>query len=545
MNELVFTPPSREQTLLSLKKDVTFDLLVIGGGATGCGVALDAASRGLSVALVEQGDFAEGTSGRSTKLLHGGVRYLESAVKHLDPVQYHLVRDGLRERGILLRLAPHLCRRLPLLTPLYRWMDIPYVFAGLKLYDVLAGSMNIGRSRLLSRSKALENFPMLMSEGLKAGVSYYDGQFNDARMAVAIALTAVRHGAVVANHVRVVDLIKNGNQIAGAALTDSLTGHQWDLHSRAVINATGPFADTVRMLDQPDATPMLSVSSGTHLVLDKRFSPHETGLLIPRTEDGRVLFIMPWEGQTLVGTTDEPAELSEHPRPLEEEIDYLVHYICKYFDLRFSREDIKAAWSGLRPLVSDPEKTDTAKISRDHVLEESPSGLLTIAGGKWTTYRKMASDAVDYAVKRFKLNQKNVCRTESIQLLGSVDYDPEGDVLLAEEYGLDPGVARHLHRAYGDQVRSIVSLSKEGFDELLLEGHPYIEAEIIWAVRHEMACQVMDVLARRLPLALIDTDGARRALQRTIQIMAAELGWDADRCHEEENTARERLSSGI
>ncbi|NOY14192.1 MAG: FAD-dependent oxidoreductase, partial [Deltaproteobacteria bacterium] len=382
----------RQQHLQQLKDGSSFDLLVIGGGATGCGVALDAASRGLKVALVEKNDFAEGTSSRSTKLVHGGVRYLEMAVKKLDRVQYHLVKDGLRERYTLLKNAPHLSNRLPLVTPLYRWLDIPYVFSGLKLYDILSGKRNIGHSRLLSRSEALRRFPTLKAKGLKAGVLYYDGQFHDARMALSLALTAEQQGAVIINHVAVTGLLKMAGEICGARLTDALSGESWELRAKGVINATGPFADRIRLLDNPDASKLLSASSGIHIVLDKRFAPPDTGLMIPQTEDGRVLFVLPWEGHALVGTTDEPAEITEHPQPLESEINYLLRHVARYFNLQVERSDIKAVWSGLRPLVSDPEAVDTAHLARDHVIEESPGGLLTIAGGKWTTYRKMAED---------------------------------------------------------------------------------------------------------------------------------------------------------
>ncbi|MGD8352726.1 MAG: FAD-dependent oxidoreductase [Pseudomonadota bacterium] len=538
-------PYNREKTLNSLKTDKIFDILVVGGGATGCGIALDAASRGLSVALVEKNDFAEGTSGRSTKLLHGGVRYLESAVKHLDPVQYRLVRDGLRERGILLRTAPHLCHRIPLVTPLYRWVDVPYIFAGLKLYDLLAGSMNIGHSALLSRPEALASFPMLQSRGLKAGVSYFDGQFNDARLAVTIAVTAAKYGALVVNHVGVRDLVKSNGRIAGAAVEDSISGDTWEIRARSVINATGPMTDVLRRIDNPTVQPMLKVSSGTHLVLGDQFSPPDTGLLIPKTEDGRVLFVLPWEGQTLVGTTDEPAEVSEHPAPLEEEIDYLVHYICKYFELRFTRTDIKAAWSGLRPLVFDPRKADTAKLSRDHVLEESPSGLLTITGGKWTTYRKMACDAVNFAVKRFNFPQKTICRTERIMLHGSEGFDPDKTGGLADDPGVDPAVGRHLLRAYGDQAQSVLRAAGEGAENVIADGYPYLEAEVIWAVRREMAWRAMDVLARRTPLALLDKEAAGNAAPRVIELMALELGWDRDHKQRELEEVKMRLKKGI
>jgi glycerol-3-phosphate dehydrogenase len=305
-------------------------------------------------------------------------------------------------------------------------------------------------------------------------------------------------------------------------------------------------ADMLRKLDNPGTRPMLKVSSGTHLVLGDQFSPPDTGLLIPKTDDGRVLFVLPWEGQTLVGTTDEPAQVSEHPAPLEEEIDYLVHHICKYFELSFSKSDIKAAWSGLRPLVYDPRKADTAKLSRDHVLEESPSGLLTIAGGKWTTYRKMACDTVNYAVKRFRLPQVSRCRTENIGLYGSENYAPDSDSELGDAWQIDSKVAGHLSRAYGGQAHTVLKFAREeGHATALLEGYPYLEAEVLWAVRQEMACRAMDVLARRTPLALLDTEASRASARRIIQLMASEFGWDIKRQQEEIKEVEKRLSEGI
>jgi len=535
----------RKDILTRLKTDEPFDVLVIGGGATGCGIALDAASRGLKVALVEKNDFSEGTSSRSTKLLHGGVRYLEMAVKHLDKGQYHLVRDALRERGILLRLAPHLCHRLPLVTPLYRWMEVPYILAGLKIYDLLAGSAGIGNSRLLSRSKALGRFPMLHAEGLKAGVLYYDGQFNDARMSVCIALTAAQHGAVIANHVRVTDFIKEGGKVAGVKVIDSVSDESWEVRARTVINATGPFTDTVRLMDDPASRPMLKASSGIHILLDKRFAPPDTGLLIPKTEDGRVLFVLPWEGHALVGTTDEPAEIAEHPRPSREDIAYLLRHIGRYFDLQISKSDIKAAWSGLRPLIFDPKASDTAKLTRDHLIEQSPSGLITIAGGKWTTYRKMAHDVVDHAVQQFSLKTRSGCRTDHIYLMGGGNYDSQGGVALIEEYGLDTLVALHLNRAYGDRADEVARIAASGYGALLAKDHPYLEAEVLYAVRHECAEQAMDVLAHRTSLALLDTTAAARASGRVIEIMADELGWEPERLRKEQQMVNDRLFIAI
>jgi len=535
----------RLKHLQQLQKNLVFDLVIIGGGATGCGVALDAASRGLKVALVEKNDFAEGTSSRSTKLVHGGVRYLEMAVKKLYRVQYNLVRDGLRERYTLLNNAPHLSNRLSLVTPLYRWIDLPYVFSGLKLYDILAGKRNIGHSRLLSRKEALRRFPTLKAEGLKGGVLYYDGQFHDARMALGLALTAEEHGAVIVNHVEVTGLIKEDGRISGANVRDSITGNSWPLKARGVINATGPFADQIRKLDNPAAANILSASTGIHIVLDKRFAPPDTGLMIPETEDGRVLFVLPWEEHALVGTTDEPAEITEHPRPLDTEISYLLRHVSRYFNLQVEKSDVKAAWSGLRPLVSDPRAVDTARLARDHVIEESNSGLLTIAGGKWTTYRKMALDTVDHALNLFNLSPPKACQTETLPILGSAGYSDDGASVLAARYDLSLDVANYLYRTYGDQAERVAELSKEGYGSRLVNGHPVLEAEVLYAVRHELAERVIDILTRRMPLALLDTAAARTATPRVLELMAAELGWDQQRCQEEKTLTNLRLTVAL
>lgn len=536
----------RQENLEKLKDGNIFDLLIIGGGATGCGVALDAAARGLKVALVEKNDFSEGTSSRSTKLVHGGVRYLEMAIKKLDRVQYNLVRDGLHERGLLLKNARHLSNRLSLVTPLYKWIDVPYVFAGLKFYDILSGKQNIGHSRLLSRKEALRRFPGLKAEGLKAGVLYFDGQFHDARMALSLALTAEAQGAVISNHVAVIGLIKESGKISGAELQDSLTGESWRIKARGVINATGPFVDHIRLMDNPDATKILSASTGIHIILDKRFAPPDTGLMIPETEDGRVLFVLPWEDHAIVGTTDEPAEVTEHPKPLETEINYLLRHVARYFNLKVERSDIKAVWSGLRPLVSDPKAADTARLARDHVIEDSAAGLLTIAGGKWTTYRKMALDTIDHAIKTFDLSApKPTCQTEQLPLLGSAAYSETGEQKLTEKYGFKADIAAYLNRTYGDQADKVAALTLEGFAARLVENHPVLEAEVLYAARYELAERVVDVLARRMPLALLDTEAAKQAVPRVLEIMAKELSWDEQRCAEEAEWTEQRLNEAL
>jgi glycerol-3-phosphate dehydrogenase len=537
----------REEILSRLQQQSPYDLLVVGGGASGCGVALDAASRGLKVALVEKNDFAEGTSGRSTKLIHGGVRYLEKAVKKLDRGQYNLVRDGLRERTLLLQNARHLSNRLSLVTPIYSWSEVPYVFAGLKLYDLLSGKNHIGHSRLLSRSEALSRFPMLKAKGLKAGVQYHDGQFHDARMTLAIAMTAQQQGATIINHMALTGLDKSAGAIKGATLTDQLTGDTLSLSCTGVINASGPFVDTIRKLDDPLVSPLLTTSSGVHIVLDQRFAPPDSGLMIPKTEDGRVLFILPWEGHALVGTTDEPAPLSEHPRPLDTEINYLLRHARSYFDLQIEPSDIKATWSGLRPLVANPTASDTAGLARDHILQTSPSGLVTLAGGKWTTYRKMAQDTIDYAINHFSLKPGTPsCQTFHLSLVGSNDFDLLGGTELAERFALDEETASYLNRCYGDQADQLLEVGRST-DSLrpLVAGHPCLEAEVIYAVRFEMAQRVIDILARRTHLAIVDTRAARQAAPRILELMAAELGWDKMRCDEEAARTTRRLDEGI
>ena len=535
----------RRALLDTLKKGRTFDILVIGGGATGCGIALDAASRGLSVALAEKGDFASGTSGRSTKLVHGGLRYLEAALLHFDPVQFNLVRDALHERGVLLRIAPHLCRRLTLVTPLYSYAEIPYVFAGLKIYDLLAAGMGIGASRFLSRSETLRHFPLLKEKGLKGGVLYYDGQFNDARMNLALALTAIEEGGAVANHLEVVGLLKDGERIAGARVREAVSGEEWEIRARCVVNACGPSADLMRRLDDPDAAGLLQVSSGIHIVLPRRFAPAETGVTIPKTEDGRVLFILPWLGGCLIGTTDEPASPCDHPAVKEEDVDYLLRHVGRYFDLGLERADIRSSWSGLRPLVRDASTADTARLARDHVISCSASGLVTIVGGKWTTYRKMAQDSVDYAVRTAGLAPTGACRTDRITLAGGAGFRPDAAPGLASEYGLSLESAWHLHRSYGDRATQVAALCTGPFHEPLVPGHPYLKGELLWAVRREFAIRPADFLARRIPLALLDKEAARAAAPFVLETMARELCWDEGRLAREREELRDRLSVAL
>jgi glycerol-3-phosphate dehydrogenase len=535
----------RISLLDKLKKAETFDLLVIGGGATGCGIALDAASRGLSVALVERGDFASGTSGRSTKLIHGGVRYLEAALLHVDPVQFNLVRDALHEREVLLHIAPHLCHRLSFVIPVYSWLEMPYLFSGLKLYDLLAGKSGLGGSRLVGREEALQLAPMLKRQGLKGGLVYFDGQFNDARMNLALALGAIEEGAAVVNYLQAVGLCKEDGRVVGALVQESLGGDSWQIRARCVVNACGPFGDALRLMDEPDASPLLAVSSGVHMVLDRRFAPPEAGITIPKTEDGRVLFILPWQGHCLVGTTDRPAEPCRHPVVEEEDIAYLLRHLHRHFDLQVERSDIRAAWAGLRPLLKNPETRGTAALARDHQLSVSASGLISIMGGKWTTYRKMAEDAVDLAVKQAGLAADNGCRTDRIVLPGGETFSAQAAGQLQSRFGLSAEEASHLNGSYGDRAPEVALLCLGPLRERVAPGHPYLMGEILYAVRREMAQSAADVLVRRLPLALLDQSAAREAAPGVLELMSRELAWDANRLENERRELFARLDGAL
>ncbi|EGO19186.1 hypothetical protein SERLADRAFT_479523 [Serpula lacrymans var. lacrymans S7.9] len=536
-----WTPPSREYMLDALRKSSStpeeeFDLLIVGGGATGAGVAVDAVSRGLKVALVERDDFSAGTSSKSTKLVHGGVRYLQKAVLELDYEQYKLVREALHERRIFLQTAPYLSSMLPIMLPIYKYWQVPYYWAGCKMYDVLAGKENMETSYVMSKGKALETFPMLKSDGLVGALVYYDGQHNDSRMNVALIMTAVKHGAVVANYCEVSDLHKGGNgNLSGARVKDKLTGKEWNVRAKGIVNATGPFSDTLLTLDNPSHKPIVQPSSGIHITLPNYYSPRTMGLLDPATSDGRVIFFLPWQGNTIAGTTDSPAPVENEPRAQEEEIRWVLEEVRRYLspDIKVRRGDVLSAWSGLRPLVRNPNASSTEGLVRNHMIHVSDSGLVTIAGGKWTTYRAMAEETVDVAIKAFGLESrvKNGCVTEQLRLVGSDGWSRNMFIGLIQRFGLETEVAKHLSDNYGDRAWTVCSLAHPTGETWPLHGvrlsrnYPFIEAEVRYAVRHEYAQTAVDVIARRTRLAFLNAQVALNSLPRVIEIMAEELHW--------------------
>jgi glycerol-3-phosphate dehydrogenase len=493
----------REQELGRLTHEALWDMVVIGGGATGLGIAVDAASRGYKVVLLEKFDFAKGTSSRSTKLVHGGVRYLAQG-------NLKLVMEALLERGILLQNAPHLTRRQAFVVPVYSWWSLFYYGIGLRLYDLLAGKLQIGGVRILSRKRTLEQLPGLNPHQLKGGIEYYDGQFDDARLALALALTASDHGACVLNYMDVESLLHEGGKITGVSCRDMLTGKEYKLVSKSVINATGVFADEVLSKDKRGQPGMLSPSQGVHLVVDASFFPGDAALMIPRTDDGRVLFAVPWQGKVVIGTTDTPVgEVQEEPEAFDEEIDFIMSHFNRYTRGGLTRKDVRSVFAGLRPLVKTGNKSATALMSRDHTIMVSASGLITVIGGKWTTYRKMAKDAVANAAFVGKLTRKD-CVTDRLRLRGWAPSEVEVDHL--QMYGAD-----------AEQIRKMMVDHPE-WGERLHGDYSYTRAEVIWAIREEMALQVEDVLARRTRLLFLDAKAAWDAAPVVAVWMAEELG---------------------
>jgi glycerol-3-phosphate dehydrogenase len=479
-----------------------WDVIIVGGGATGLGTAVDAAARGYRTLLLEQHDFAKGTSSRSTKLVHGGVRYLRQG-------NVSLVLEALHERGLLVQNAPHLVRNQSFIVPIYDWWEGPFYGIGLKVYDKLAGKLGIKPSKGLSRDETLERIPTLEPEGLRGGIMYYDGQFDDSRLAVDLARTAAQRDGTVVNYVRVEGLIKAGGMVAGVQARDMETGNEYEINGRVVVNATGVFTDELLRMDDPEARPIVTPSQGTHLVLDREFLPGDAAIMVPQTTDGRVLFAVPWHDRVVVGTTDIQVEVPAlEPLPLDEEIDFILENAARYMARDPSREDVLSVFAGLRPLVSVADEGETAKLARDHTVLVSESGLVTITGGKWTTYRRMAQDVVDQAAIVAGLVVRP-CPTEDLRIHGWLkQIDPEDPLHV---YGSDAPAVRELAR------------KKKSLGEPLHEKLPLTGARVVWAVQHEMARTIEDVLARRTRALLLDARASVEAAPEVARIMARTL----------------------
>ncbi len=541
--------PNRADQLARLRAD-SFDVLVVGGGASGAGCALDAAGRGLRVGLVEAGDWASATSSKSTKLIHGGVRYLEQAVKKGDLAQLKQVRHGLRERRAMLDSAPFLARPLELVTPCATWVEAAYFFAGLKIYDWLAGLRNrLPSAKFLSKKKTLEKLPGLRSRSLHSAVAYFDGQFDDARYALLLVLSAVEKGAAAANYLKINGFEKGPTgKITAALAEDALTGERFSINAKQVLNCTGPASDALRLMANPSAAPRLRPSRGAHIVLPVSVLGNEkSALLIPKTRDGRLVFAIPSGGDLLVGTTDtqpEPGETAGIEPFLEKkEADFLLDTLNRFLQKPATVGQVKAGFAGLRPLVSGEKSRSTAALLRDHEVEfDEKSGLVSLLGGKWTTWRLMASDAVDFVCKRLEVNA--LCSTRGLRLPGAEVVGEDANNGQPSLNGLPDEVTTHLFQTYGSRASALAELAtaEPSLSKRILENRPFISAEVVFHAREEMAVTVRDVLARRLRIEQHDWAAARAAAPVVAEVLADELGWDSAKRERELKSYVELLS---
>jgi glycerol-3-phosphate dehydrogenase len=520
----------REEMINRVRARITpWDMVIIGGGATGMGCAVDAASRGYEVLLLEQHDFGKGTSSRSTKLVHGGVRYLEQG-------NISLVMEALKERGILRQNAPHLVHDLAFIVPNYDWWEMPFYGVGLKVYDLLAAKYRFGRSQILSKEETLKRLPTIKTEGLRGGVIYYDGQFDDTRLLINLAQTAVEQGATILNYTRVFGFQKNTHDMIEAVnFSGEETGQVFRVEAKVVINAAGAFCDRVRELADPESEKLIAPSQGVHIVLGRAFLPGESAIMIPRTDDGRVLFAIPWHDHTLVGTTDTPVnEIELEPKALDEEIEFILQTSQKYLHKPPVRADILSVFTGVRPLVKEGtgKNMNTAALSRGHTIEINGAGLLTITGGKWTTYRRMAEDAVNHAAMLADLPEA-LCKTKELKIHGFSEDTESADKLAL--YGAD-----------AQEIQKMIALDESVGKQL----HPdlsYTGAEVVWAVRKEMARTVEDVLARRTRALFLNARAAIEMAPAVAAILASELkqneDWKAQQIDSFKKTAQNYLCS--
>ncbi|MCJ7446681.1 MAG: glycerol-3-phosphate dehydrogenase/oxidase [Bacteroidales bacterium] len=499
---------NRQQQIIELQrnKEKIWDIIVIGGGATGLGIALDAVTRGYKTLLLEQSDFAKGTSSRSTKLVHGGVRYLARG-------DILLVTEALHERGRMLKNAPNLTANQEFVIPVYTLWDVILYTVGLKFYDLLAGRLSLGKSYFISRSKAIERLPLLKTEGLKGGIVYHDGQFDDSRMAIALAVACIDKGGTILNYFKVVSLLKNEKgRIRGVRARDLETGNEFSINAKLVINATGVFTDEIHRMDNPSSKPTIRPSQGVHIVLDSSFLNSKSAIMIPKTDDGRVLFAIPWYGKVVVGTTDTPLDtISMEPRALDEEISFILKTAGKYLVRPPSREDVLCIFAGLRPLAANPDNPSaTREVSRRHKITLSSSGLLSIIGGKWTSYRRMAEETIDKGIKAGILDKRK-CITKNFRF-----------------YSNNTKLRSERLKIYGDKAGEIEKMISEepGTAELLNSVLPYTKAEITWICRNEMPVTLEDILARRTRSLFLDVRTSLKIAPQVAGIIASELNRD-------------------
>ena len=515
----------------------TFDMIIIGGGATGAGIALDATLRGYSVLLLEKNDFASGTSSKSSKLIHGGVRYLEKAVKNLDRAQYDLVKEALYERALFIKNAPHLAKKLKLDTPIYDNLELVYVYIGLLLYQLISGKKNIGQNSFINKTLLALLQPSIKKDGLEGAVSFFDGKFIDSRMVIALLQTAQSNGAVIKNYSEVTQFMyKNSNKIEALNYKDLFSGENKTVKSNCIINATGTNVDNIRLLDDKTTKEILQLSSGIHIVIPKKFLPNDEAILIPKTSDGRVVFVLPYFSECLVGTTDNPTFYEENPKASEDEINFLLDEINSYFDVEVNKEHILSTWSGIRPLIKVQSDDISSNIVREHSIELSKSNLVSIAGGKWTTYRKMAEDLVDFVIENQLVKKRKKCKTKHYKLVGSKSSLKKTKYELKELVGnrLKTQSINSLLNLYGDKSIEVVNIAIQyNAFALIHKDLPFIKAEVIYCIKYEYIQRPIDFISRRICLSFVNKQKALEIVKYVTNVMKTKLLWDEKKEKEE------------
>ena len=541
--DLQWKPKSRSEIINDLK-NTNFDILIIGGGSTGMGCAIEAATRGISIGLIEAHDFGSGTSSKSTKLFHGGVRYLEKAVNDLDRSQFDLVSEALSERKIVMNMCPFLVRSMEILFPVYKRLLIPYYYIGLKFYDWISGQRSLGRSKFLSRQQTITKFPNVRKIDLVGSVSYRDGQFYDAKYNVLLGVTATYYGAVVLNHAKFLSVTKDGDKINGIKCQDSINNEKFLIRCKVLINTSGPFADEVRNTSIENCQPILQHSYGTHIIVPAIFSPKNMGFVDPSTSDGRIAFFMNFKGKTLIGGTDVKCKVEDLIKPTEEDLNFLIHEANYFTDhnLKLTKKDVLSVWTGIRPLVKDLSKSSTEKICRKHTIRIDKDNMVTVTGGKWTIFRLMGEQTINQIIKVFNIKSNRPSITQYLPVLGSQGYTKATEFDLALTLNIPEDIAKHLATTYGTKAYNFSEYFNESYTRLT-DGYPYTKEEIVYCIEHELAYRISDILFNRMMIGYIDVRRAFDLIGIVAEVMKDYYGWDQQRYNEETKLCMEMMET--
>ena len=526
--------------------DEVYDIIIVGGGAVGAYTALDATLRGYRVQLIEKNDFASGASSKSSKLVHGGIRYLEKAIKELDNSQYNLVKEGLNERSIFLRNSPFFSKKIKINIPIYSYFNLIYTYFGILIYKLIAKNKSLGKNHFFNKVVSTLFFSNIKQENLKGMLSFYDGSFIDIRMVISLLQTAQQNGCEVKNYCEVREFLYDKNyKICGVKYFDKMQNQTYEINAKVVINATGANADNIRTLDDKESKEILALSSGTHIVVSKDLFNINEGILIPNTSDGRVIFLLPYLNHFLIGTTDNPTVYEENPKAKEKEIEFLLNEINSYFEKAIKKEDILSSWSGIRPLVKNENKNETQQLVREHIITTSKNGLVTIVGGKWTTYRKMGQELVDFLENKQLIEKLKECETKKYKLLGNNSNENELDKLM-NFYPISKATKESLKTIYGSSCTQILNIANEKDNfELIHPKLPYLKAEIAYCINYEFVQKPIDFLSRRVGLCFVNKKLALACVDIVCDEMAMLLSWDETRINKEKFECKEFINNNF